>query len=136
MINNSMNIRKRLVGLIYYFKRITIIILAFLAVFQVNHVYAYSTIPVYYWYSNSNNIGHWAFVPTISKINYSSGTSFYFLAGYSHARTQWSQAGISTIDNGSNSSSNIVCKGGTITELANNSNVTESMLAGKNGDGR
>lgn len=96
--------------------------------------YAYNTLQVFYWHSNSNNVGHWASTPTISSINYSTSANFYYLAAYPHATAQWSSAGISTSPDGWSWSSNIICRGGTITQLVNNvPNLTYDQLIGKSG---
>ncbi len=92
-------------------------IIVIVLVFSSITAYAYSTIEIFYWYSNGSNIGHWTSTPTISNKKLNSNTSFYFSEGYTTARTQWSSAGISTTNVGTGTSGNIKCYGGTAAQL-------------------
>ena len=80
-------------------------------------VYAYYIVSGNCWYSNTDEIGKWSFTPTISSIKLNSNSSFYFEDGYSRARSQWGNAGITTTNNGTSTSSNIVCYGGTVNQI-------------------
>ena len=80
-------------------------------------VYAYYIINGNCWYSNTDEIGRWTSTPTISSIKLNTNSSFYFEDGYSRARSQWGNAGIATTDNGTSTSSNIVCYGGTSNQI-------------------
>ena len=68
------------------------------------------------------------------KIKLNNNALFYFDDGFAAAISQWNSAGISTIDNGSSTSSDIVCKGGTRSELLNNVDwLSYSDLDGRTG---
>ena len=79
-------------------------------------VNAQNEVDIDYWYSNSDEICRWAGTPSISYKKLNSNSNFTFLVAYSHARTQWNDGGISTIS-GTFPSTNVVCYGGTISEI-------------------
>ena len=86
-------------------------ILLFLSISSLAH--AYNVILGDCWYSDAYEIGRWTSTPTISRIKLNSNTYFYFEDGFLSAISQWSSAGITTINDGTSDSSDIVCYGGT-----------------------
>jgi len=77
----------------------------------------YAAITVSYWYSNVNYVSKWTSTPKISQYKLNNNDGFAFDIAFSHARTQWSNAGISTTLVGWTSGCAIQCFGGTRAEI-------------------
>jgi len=97
-------------------------------------VFAVNYLDCDYWYSSSTSVGCWLSTPTIKKTP-AFGTDSTFTtnynSGFSWARTQWSNADISTSLVGQGTSASIVCYGGTREEIAEeNGRNIDSSYAG------
>ena len=77
---------------------------------------AYEVLNCQYWYSDSNSVGRWAFSPTITSVKLNDNEAFGFVSAYLYAKDAWNNAGIS-LAHTSSTSANIVCYGGTASEI-------------------
>ncbi len=76
-----------------------------------------------YWRSNDTAVAKWLTTPTISNVKLNSNNNFPFEVAYMHARSQWGGAGINTTLNGTSWASNIVCYGGTRSQILAGANL-------------
>ena len=70
-----------------------------------------------YWYSENNMVAYWSNIPVASCFNVGNDSSFTIYSYWGHARSIWSDEGKPTIYSSYESGSNIVCYGGTRSEI-------------------
>lgn len=98
-------------------KKVFILIVAICMVLSANDVRAYEVTDCNYWYSDSDQVGVWTHAPTVGRKKLNLNSNFRFYEGFLNAYNQWTDAGISIVNNGQSAASDIVCYGGTRAQI-------------------